>query len=153
MMRGGPNQLFSSFPVSATCRFTELLILWIGSTLSSILREMCNGDINQVSAKMVADAAREGDELALNVFTRAMEYIGIGISSLVNVFNPELVTIGGGVSLAGNIFFDNIRKSVEQNIMHPTSRKVKILPVAFGENAALMGAFALILNRVLYLDI
>ena len=102
---------------------------------------------------MVADAAREGDELALNVFTRAMEYIGIGISSLVNVFNPELVTIGGGVSLAGNIFFDNIRKSVEQNIMHPTSRKVKILPVAFGENAALMGAFALILNRVLYLDI
>jgi glucokinase-like ROK family protein len=119
---------------------------------SSMLHEMCNGDINRVTAKMVADAARQGDELALNVFTRAMEYIGIGISSLVNVFNPELVTIGGGVSLAGDIFFNNIRKSVDHNIMRPTSRTVEIIPVAFGENAALMGAFALILNRVLNLD-
>jgi glucokinase len=102
---------------------------------------------------MVADATRKGDELASNVFNRAMDYIGIGISSLVNIFNPELVTIGGGVSLAGDIFFDNIRKSVDRNIMQPTSREVEILPVTFGENAALMGAFALILQRVLNLDI
>ena len=120
---------------------------------SSLLIELCGGDVNKVTAKMVADAARKGDELASNVFNRAMDYIGIGISSLVNIFNPELVTIGGGVSLAGDIFFDNIRKSVDRNIMQPTSREVEILPVTFGENAALMGAFALILQRVLNLDI
>ncbi len=120
---------------------------------SSLLVELCEGDVDKVTAKMVADAARNGDELARNVFYRAMEYIGIGISNLANIFNPELVTIGGGVSLAGDIFFDNIRKSVDKNIMQPTSRKVEILPVAFGENAALMGAFALILHRVLNLDI
>jgi len=119
---------------------------------SSVLYEMCGGDISKVTAKMVADAARKGDEMAYNVFTRAMEYIGIGLSNLINIFNPELITIGGGVSLAGDIFFDNIRKSVDQNIMQPTSRKVKIIPVAFGENAALMGAFALILNKVINLD-
>jgi len=120
---------------------------------SSLLVEMCGGDINKVTAKMVADAARKRDVLASNVFKRAMDYIGIGISSLINIFNPELVTIGGGVSLAGDIFFDNIRDSVDRNIMQPISRKVEILPVAFGENAALMGAFALILNRVLNMDI
>jgi glucokinase-like ROK family protein len=120
---------------------------------SSLLVELCGGDVNKVTAKMVADATRKGDELASNVFNRAMDYIGIGISSLVNIFNPELVTIGGGVSLAGDIFFDNIRKSVDRNIMQPTSREVEILPVTFGENAALMGAFALILQRVLNLDI
>ncbi|MEE9463009.1 MAG: ROK family transcriptional regulator [Bacteroidales bacterium] len=120
---------------------------------SSLLVELCGGDVNKITAKMVADATRKGDELASNVFNRAMDYIGIGISSLVNIFNPELVTIGGGVSLAGDIFFDNIRKSVDRNIMQPTSREVEILPVTFGENAALMGAFALILQRVLNLDI
>ena len=120
---------------------------------SSLLVDLCGGDINKVTAKMVADAARNGDILASNVFKRAMNYIGIGISSLINIFNPELVTIGGGVSLAGDIFFDNIRESVERNIMQPTSREVEILPVAFGENAALMGAFALILHRVLNMDI
>lgn len=120
---------------------------------SSLLLDLCGGDINKVTAKMVADAARKGDELASNVFKRAMDYLGIGISNLINIFNPELVTLGGGVSLAGDIFFDYIRESVKRNIMQPTSREVEILPVAFGENAALMGAFALILNRVLQMDI
>jgi glucokinase-like ROK family protein len=119
----------------------------------SILNEMCEKDINKVTAKMVADAAKKGDELALNVFTRAMEYIGIGISDLINMFNPELIVIGGGVSLSGDIFFDNIRNVVDKNVMKPTTRKVHILPVAFGNNAAIMGAFSLILNKVLNFEL
>ncbi len=119
----------------------------------SILAEMCNNDYKKVTAKMVADAARNGDELALNVFTRAMEYIGIGISNLINIFNPELVVIGGGVSLSGDIFFDNITKVVDKNVMKPTTRKVPILPISFGNNAAIMGAFSLILNKVLNFEL
>lgn len=119
----------------------------------SLLNEMCKGDISIVTAKMVADAAKEGDELALNVFKRAMEYIGIGIASLVNLFNPGLIVIGGGVSMAGDLFFDNIREVVSRHVMQSTTRNLQILPVAFGNNAALMGAFSLILNRVLHLDL
>ena len=119
---------------------------------TSILIEMCNGDFSKVTAKMVADAAKGGDELALDVFTRAMEHLGIGISNLINVFNPDLIIIGGGVSLAGDIFFDKIREVVAKNIMQPNSRQVQILPMAYEENAALMGAFSLILNKVLNLD-
>jgi len=119
---------------------------------SSLLNEMCGGDLNKVTTKMVADAARDGDELALNVFTRAMEYIGLGISNMINIFNPELIVIGGGVSMAGDIFFNTIREVVSRNVMQPTSRQVDILPVAHGNNAALMGAFSLILNKVLNLD-
>jgi len=119
----------------------------------SLLNEMSGGDINRVTTKMVADAAKEGDELALNVFSRAMDYIGIGIANLVNLFNPELIVIGGGVSMAGDIFFDNIRQSVSRHVMQSTPRELPILPVAFGTNAALMGAFSLILNRILNLDL
>jgi glucokinase-like ROK family protein len=119
----------------------------------SLLNEMCEGDINSVTTKMVADAAKEGDELALNVFSRATEYIGIGIANLVNLFNPELIVIGGGVSMAGDIFFDNIRKAASRHVMQSTPRELQILPVAYGENAALMGAFSLILNRILNLDL
>lgn len=119
----------------------------------SLLNEMCEGDINSVTTKMVADAAKEGDELALNVFSRATEYIGIGIANLVNLFNPELIVIGGGVSMAGDIFFDTIRKAASKHVMQSTPRELHILPVAYGENAALMGAFSLILNRILNLDL
>ena len=82
-----------------------------------------------------------------------MEYIGIGIASLVNLFNPGLIVIGGGVSMAGDIFFDDIREVVSRHVMQSTARDLQILPVAFGNNAALMGAFSLILNRVLNLDL
>jgi len=119
----------------------------------SILKDMSGGDYSKVTAKMVADAAKEGDEMALNVFTRAMEYIGLGISNLIGIFNPDLIVIGGGVSLAGDIFFDNIRDVVQKNLMRPTARQIQILPVAFGANAAIMGAFSLILNKVLNFEL
>lgn len=119
----------------------------------SILSNMCKGDFSKVTAKMVADAAKEGDELAMNVFNRAMEYIGLGISNMVGIFNPDLIVIGGGVSMAGDIFFDTIRNVVQKNSMRPSARQVNILPVAFGENAGIMGAFSLILNKVLNFEL
>jgi predicted NBD/HSP70 family sugar kinase len=119
----------------------------------SILKDMSGGDYSKVTAKMVADAAKEGDEMALNVFTRAMEYIGLGISNLIGIFNPDLIVIGGGVSFAGDIFFDNIRDVVQKNLMRPTARQIHILPVAFGTNAAIMGAFSLILSKVLNFEL
>lgn len=118
----------------------------------SLLLELSGGDINQVTAKMVADAAKEGDELSLNVFNKAIEYIGIGIADLVNLFNPEMILIGGGVSMAGEMFFDHIKEVIHRHILQPSAHDLKILPVAFGKNAALMGAFALVLNRILNLD-
>lgn len=119
----------------------------------SALTEMCGGDYSKVTAKMVADAAKEGDEMALNVFNRATEYIGLGISNLIGIFNPDMIVIGGGVSMAGDIFFDNIRTVVQKNSMRPTAPQVQILPVAFGLNAAIMGAFSLILNKVLSFEL
>jgi len=102
---------------------------------------------------MVADAAKQGDELAMNVFIRAMEYIGIGVANLVNIFNPEMIVIGGGVSMAGDIFFDNIKEVAEKHVMQSGSRELNIDPVAYGENASIMGAFALVLNKVLNLEL
>ncbi len=120
---------------------------------NSLLNEMSGGDISSVTAKMVADAAKQGDELAMNVFIRAMEYIGIGVANLVNIFNPEMIVIGGGVSMAGDIFFDNIKEVAEKHVMQSGSRELNIDPVAYGENASIMGAFALVLNKVLNLEL
>ena len=112
-------------------------------------------DNQQVIAEkgtMVVDAAKAGDELSLNVFNKAIEYVGIGIADLVNLFNPELIVIGGGVSMAGDMFFDTIKNVIHKHILQASARELPILPVAFGKNAALMGAFALVLNRILNLD-
>lgn len=118
----------------------------------SILSEMCGGDLNNLTAEMVANAAKKGDLLAWNVFNRAAEYLGIGISALINLFNPEVIVIGGGVTQAGDILFDTVRKTVKARSLNKISKDVVILPATFGPKAAVMGAVSLIMQKVLSLD-
>lgn len=118
----------------------------------SILSDMCNGDLSNLTAEMVAEAAKKGDAVAWNVFHRAAEYLGIGISALINLFNPEAIVIGGGVTQAGDILFDTVRSTVKARALNKISREVEILPATFGLKAAVMGAVSLILQKVLNLD-
>lgn len=119
----------------------------------SLLRDLCHNDLDLISAEMVAMAAQQGDNVARDVFLQALEYLGVGIAGLINLFNPEAVVIGGGVTQAGALFFDHIREHVAQRVMHKHTRGVEILPVTLGMRSAVMGAVSLILNEVLSLNI
>jgi glucokinase-like ROK family protein len=122
------------------------------SGAKSSLLEMCNNDLNNLTAEMVANAAKKGDVVAWNVFHRAAEYLGIGISALINLFNPEVIVIGGGVTQAGDILFDTVRNTVKARSLNKISKEVEILPATFGLKAAVMGAVSLIMQKVLNLD-
>ena len=119
----------------------------------SILAKMCKGNIQTVSAEMVATAAKKGDALAWNVFQQAAEYIGIGIFSLINLFNPEAIIIGGGVIQAGEILFDNVRKTINARSLNRSSRGVPVLAPTFGLKVAAIGAVALVMNKLLDLEL
>ena len=119
----------------------------------STLRSQCDGDLSRITAKMVSEAAGADDELANEIFTGAAEYIGIGIATLVNLFNPRVVFIGGGVAQSGDLLFNTVRKVVAERVMPRHARTVEILPVTHGLNAAVMGAASLILDRVVNLEL
>lgn len=118
-----------------------------------ILFKLCEGDISRISAEMVVRAAKQGDQLAGHAFGRAAEYLGIGIANLVNIFNPEAVVVGGGVAQAGDILFDQVRKTVHARALKKISKDVQIVPSAFGMKASVMGAVSLIANDVFNLNI
>jgi glucokinase-like ROK family protein len=118
----------------------------------SVLEEMCAGDPTRVSAKMVADAAKQGDALAWRVFDRAAEYLGLGIAGLINLLSPEAVIIGGGVAQAGDILFDRVRKTVNARALKKISKDVQIIPATFGMKSAVTGAVSLILDQVLNME-
>jgi glucokinase len=101
---------------------------------------------------MIANAAKQGDGMAWTVFDKAMEYLGIGIAGLINLFNPEAVFIGGGVAQAGDILFDRVRKTVNSRALNKTASEVAIMPATFGPRSAVMGAVSLILSGVVNLD-
>jgi glucokinase-like ROK family protein len=117
-----------------------------------ILRDYCGGDPAKLTTEMVANAAQRGDRLAFEIFDTAVEYLGIGIAGLINVFNPEAVIIGGGVAQAGSILFDKIRQTVNSRALNKIASGVVIRPATFGIRAAVMGAVSLVLSDVLSLS-
>jgi glucokinase len=97
-----------------------------------------------LTAKDVAEAAHQGDPLAIRAYRRAGEYLGIGVASLLHVFDPSIVVFGGGVSRAGSLLFDPFHESLKRRIFHPRYLEGLVIAKAeLGDDAGLLGARAL----------
>jgi len=119
----------------------------------SILLSICGENIVSITTEMIAEAAKEGDRFANEIFKNAAEYIGIGLSALINLYNPQAIVIGGGVSQAGDILFNPIKETITKRAISRLSEDVLIMPASYGMKATVMGAVSLILNEVLNLNI
>ena len=97
----------------------------------------------KLTAKRVAQAARQGDELAKEAFTRAGGFIGQALADFLHIFNPSIVIFGGGVIQSGNLILDPIKESMRRNIMAPSYLDgLQIATVKLGDDAGLLGALA-----------
>ena len=101
-------------------------------------------DIKQVSAKTVADAAREGDEMAGAVWQETVSLMAIGIGSIVALLAPQAIILGGGVSAgAGEFLLQPLRAELNQRVHIINMEGVQVLQAAFGADSGLYGALAL----------
>ena len=87
----------------------------------------------------------EGDPGARAVLAGIGEYLGAGLVTLVNIFNPELVVIGGGAAAAGELLFEPARRVLAARGLQPARDEVRIVPAALGPDAGFIGAAALAL--------
>jgi glucokinase len=93
-----------------------------------------------LTSEKVYRAGREGDELAIEVFRRMGVYLGIGLASLINVLNPEIVVIGGGLSNGWDLFEKHMHQQVLERAFPIPARRVKIARAQCGDDAGLLGA-------------
>lgn len=97
-----------------------------------------------LSAAQVADAAREGDALAVSAFARAGHYLGIAVANYLAIFDPSILIFGGGVSQVGELLFKPFEESLQQHAFHPHYLDdLVIAKAALGDDAGLLGALAL----------
>ena len=115
----------------------------------SIVTDLAENNDELISAELVAEAAEMGDKLSINIFKQSMSYLGESIAGLIKMLNPQAVFIGGGVSLNGKIFWDNLRKSVNDNLMHEKSTDCQLYPVTYPGRSAIYGAISLVLREVI----
>jgi glucokinase-like ROK family protein len=105
--------------------------------------------VDDVTARDVAHAARLGDLVAQQIMAEAGGYLGIGIASLVNVFNPSMIVIGGGVAQIGDLLLEPIRQVVRDRSLRSASQAVRITAAVLGRRSTSMGAVVQALNIAL----
>jgi glucokinase len=103
---------------------------------------------SEVTAQTVAEAAREGDELAGAVWTETIQYLAHGLSNVVNMLAPEAIILGGGVATAGEQLFAPLRAAVRARVRMIPAARVRILQAELGGDSGAYGALILARNAL-----
>lgn len=99
-----------------------------------------------VTAKTIADAADAGDETAIDVYTTCGEYLGKGLSIVIDLLNPEVIVIGSIFARSHNLLWEPARKVIEKEALSISSKCCQVLPAALGEK---IGDYAAIATALL----
>jgi glucokinase len=110
-----------------------------GSSLARVLKRRPNG----LDVRDVEKAALGGDVMGQAVLDQAAFYLGVGLASLVNLLNPELVVLGGGLTRMGPRFLDPAFKVCRELAfpLHATGLRLEV--TGFGDDGPLRGALLL----------
>ena len=97
---------------------------------------------------IIAEEAKKGDAIALEVFEETGYYLGLCVTNLIDLLNPEMVVIGGGIAQAGDIILDPIRRTVTATAIRSLAKSCRIVPAELGDNAGIFGGAAIILQTL-----
>jgi glucokinase len=105
----------------------------------SAMLDLAGGDVEAVTAEVVAAAARRKDPLAMEVVADVVTYLAMGVANIVSILNPEVVVLGGGLFQAADIFLEPVRSEFKRWAQPLAARSVRIERSALGEDAGLYG--------------
>ncbi len=106
----------------------------------SLIWEACGRDPSKINAKIVIDAAREGDPVAVKIFRRYVYYLAQAVASVVNFLDPEIIVFGGGVSKAGNFLLDAVRREFPRYVIFRDQTLPSLELATLGSDAGIIGA-------------
>jgi len=99
-----------------------------------------------LTAKLIDEARRAGDEFAGEMLLEVGYYLGLGVANVVSALNPDVVVVGGGMIKAGEIILEAVRREVKKRTFREHYEHLRIIPAALGNNAGIIGAAGLALE-------
>lgn len=112
------------------------------------ITKMVSGEGGKIDARVVSEAARLGDKLAIQAFRRAGRHLGIGIANLLRLFNPTMIVVGGSVTKAGPLLFDPMWAAIKEFAPAIYWEGLAIVQAALGDDVGLLGAAALAITEL-----
>ncbi|MGQ9621843.1 MAG: ROK family protein [Candidatus Caldatribacteriaceae bacterium] len=105
----------------------------------TLIRDLVGDDLARVTPKVIAEAAKMGDSVALEIIERSGAYIGQALSCICVVVNPEMIVIGGGVAQAGELLFESICKGLRERLFMVPVDTMEFVPAELGLDAGVVG--------------
>lgn len=113
----------------------------------TLLINLVENRLEDITCELIFKTAEKGDSLAKWIVEETARYLGIGIASIVNIINPQMIILSGGMTAAGDLLFKPVRKYAQENASAAAIKGVKIVPAALGGNAGAVGAAATVLKK------
>lgn len=106
---------------------------YLAENKKSILFET-EDDMESLNAKTVADAMYQGDAFAKEVYTKCAEYLGRGLSVIIDILNPEAVVIGSIYERNQEFFSETVNGIIKKEALSFNAEACKILPAELGDS-------------------
>ena len=116
--------------------------------LATSNRQSILAALDRPTAEDVAAAARDGDPLAVQLWDETLAALASGLTSIVNLFEPELVVLGGGVTRVGEQLLGPVRERVKADAVRPAGSPLAIVQSALGDHVGIVGAAAIVYERI-----
>lgn len=115
-----------------------------GASISAIYKERTGNDI---TAKEIAELARQGEQLAKTVWSEAGAYIGKAVSYSINLLGLDTVVLGGGAAMGFDLLEESAQKAMDRFLFKRANPNVKLVHSSLGGFAALKGCAALVIEK------
>ena len=104
------------------------------------LAKAVNGDLERIEARTVIDLAKAGDPDALMLFGNYVDMLCMGLVTLINLYDPEIIALGGGVSQAGEFLLNAVRERMPALVFYKGMPYARIELAQLGNDAGIIGA-------------
>jgi len=121
---------------------------YLESDKPTLLRDLVNADDCRIAGEDIAKAAQLGDQAAIEMIMTAGRYFGYGLSTIIQVLNPDCIVIGGGLVNIGPILLDPCMEAMNQNIHPVLVGSAKIALSELWNDAGMIGAGALVWEQM-----
>ena len=106
----------------------------------SLLLKLADNNPSNINAKIVFDAARQEDPVAVEVYHRFIGYLAQAVASVVNLIDPEVIVLGGGVSKAGTFLLRPLIREFPRYVLFDDQPLPEIKLAVLGSEAGIIGA-------------
>ena len=111
--------------------------------VKTTIYDMADGDAQKIDGALILKAAESGDAYALEVYKQEGYYLGVGISNLFNLVDPDVIVLGGGVTKAKKYFHDELMRTLKARCIQKIEEE-QVKYSVMNDKVVLHGAYYLI---------